>query len=112
MPHTVPGTGATGLVVLNLFAFRHTDPRQLRSASDAVGPANDDVLRVLTSEGRVTVAAWGAHGRLYGRSREVVPLLAEPHCLGVTRRGEPRHPLYVPADAELLPWIPEGSAAA
>ena len=99
-------------MVLNLFAFRHTDPRQLESAADAVGPADDDVLQVLTSGGRVTVAAWGAHGRLCGRSREVVPLLAGPHGLGVTRHGEPRHPLYVPADTELLPWTPEGSAAA
>ena len=98
--------GATGLVIVNLFAFRHTDPRELRSAADAEGPANDDVLRVLTSAGQQTIVAWGAHGALHGRSRTVGPLLTEPRCLGITRRGEPRHPLYVPADADLVPWVP------
>lgn len=53
--------GATGLLIVNLFAFRHTDPKQLRTADDAVGPANDDVLRVLTREGAWTVVAWGSH---------------------------------------------------
>ena len=27
-------------------------------------------------------------------------------CLGVTQRGEPRHPLYVPGDTKLAPWVP------
>ncbi len=98
--------GATGLVIVNLFAFRHTRPRELRSAQDAVGPANDDVLRVLTGAGQRSIVAWGSHGSLHGRSGEVGPLLTDPHCLGTTRHGEPRHPLYVPADAELVPWVP------
>ena len=100
--------GATGLVIVNLFAFRHTDPRQLRTASDPVGPANDDALREITSAGLRTIAAWGAHGRLNGRSRKVGPLLSQPMCLGRTSRGEPRHPLSVAADAPLVPWAPAG----
>lgn len=98
--------GATGLVIVNLFAFRHTDPKQLRTAQDAVGPANDAALRELTSAGLETIAAWGAHGRLNGRSRAVAPLLSQPMCLGTTNHGEPRHPLYVSADARLVPWTP------
>jgi hypothetical protein len=42
--------GHTELVIVNLFAFRDTNPRNLRTAPDAVGPANDDVLRVLAKE--------------------------------------------------------------
>jgi hypothetical protein len=98
--------GYTGLVIVNLFAFRDTDPRNLRSAPDAVGPANDEVLRVITKAGAQTIVAWGAHGRLRGRSGRVGPLLDSPMCLGITQRGEPRHPLYVPADTELVPWAP------
>jgi hypothetical protein len=98
--------GHTGLAIVNLFAFRDTNPRNLRFAPDAVGPANDDVLRVVTKAGAQTIAAWGAHGRLRGRSEEVGPLLDSPMCLGVTKRGEPRHPLYVPADTRLVPWAP------
>jgi hypothetical protein len=98
--------GATGLLIVNLFAFRDTDPRNLRSAPDAVGAANDDVLRVLTRVGAQTIVAWGSHGALHGRSAHVGPLLSAPKCLGITRSGEPRHPLYVAADAPLVPWAP------
>jgi hypothetical protein len=98
--------GYTGLVIVNLFAFRDTDPRNLRKAPDAVGPANDEVLRVITKAGAQTIAAWGTRGRLHGRSGLVEPLLDSPMCLGITQRGEPRHPLYVSGDTKLAPWVP------
>ena len=101
--------GATGLLIVNLFAFRHTDPAMIRSAEDPVGPAGDDALRVLTGAGMATVAAWGSHGSWRGRSSEVGPLLSDPMCLGTTAGGEPRHPLYVRGDAPLVPWRPPGS---
>lgn len=103
--------GYTGLVIVNLFAFRDTNPGNLRSARDAVGSANDEVLRVITKAGAQTIAAWGGKGRLRGRSGQVGPLLDAPMCLGVTKRGEPRHPLYVAADTRLVPWLPARSAA-
>lgn len=98
--------GHTGLVIVNLFAFRDTDPRNLRAAYDAIGPANDEVLRVITAAGAQTIAAWGGSGHVHGRSAQVGPLLDSPLCLGTTRAGEPRHPLYVAADAPLVPWVP------
>jgi hypothetical protein len=98
--------GYTGLVIVNLFAFRDTNPRNLRTAADAVGPANDEVLRVITKAGAQTIAAWGGHGRRRGRSGQVGPLLDSPMCLGITKHGEPRHPLYIPADTQLVPWLP------
>jgi hypothetical protein len=44
-----------------------------------------------------TVAAWGAHGRLLDRGA-IVGGLDQPSVWG--RRGEPRHPLYVPRVTE------------
>ena len=96
----------SGLLVLNLFAYRHTDPKALRLAEHPVGPANDATLRLLTAAAPRTIAAWGSHGTLQGRSQQVAPLLDRPLCLGTTRHGEPRHPLYVPAATELVPWPP------
>jgi hypothetical protein len=98
--------GHTGLVIVNLFAFRDTNPRNLRVAPDPVGPANDEVLRVITKAGAQTIAAWGGRGRLRGRSGRIGPLLDSPMCLGITQRGEPLHPLYVHADTQLVPWVP------
>ena len=96
--------GRNGLVIVNLFAYRHTDPKALRLAEDPVGPANDETLRLLTEAAPRTIAAWGSHGKLHGRSRSVAPLLAHPMCLGTTLHGEPKHPLYVPGAADLVPW--------
>lgn len=98
--------GHTGLVIVNLFAFRDTNPRNLRSAPDAIGPANDETLGVITSAGAETIAAWGGRGRLGGRSGQVAALLDSPMCLGTTKSGEPRHPLYVSKDTRLVPWMP------
>jgi hypothetical protein len=98
--------GANGLLIVNLFAYRHTNPAMIRSVDDPVGPAGDDALRVLTAAGQATVAAWGSHGSWLGRSSRVGPLLDDPMCLGTTAGGEPRHPLYVPAGTALIPWRP------
>lgn len=53
--------GHGGIVMLNLFAFRSTDPIALLNAGDPVGPLNDGYLAQHTSERRV-LCAWGARG--------------------------------------------------
>ena len=100
--------GYSGIVIVNLFAYRATDPKDLRTALDAIGRHNDAALAAFTAAAARTVVAWGAHGRLYGRSRQVAPLLTNPVCLGTTRSGEPRHPLYVRGDTPIKPWRARG----
>lgn len=98
--------GRTGLMIVNLFAYRHTDPGQVPRAADPVGPANDKVLRTLTAVGPQTIAAWGKPGRQLGRSAHVAPILDSPLCLGTTKNGEPKHPGRVRADTAFVPWTP------
>lgn len=101
--------GHSGLLFLNLFAYRATKPKDLAHAEDPVGPVNDLVLERLSSAAAKTVAAWGGGGSLLGRSSIVASLLSDAQCLGTTHRGEPRHPLYVARSTPLSPWpIPEG----
>jgi hypothetical protein len=87
--------GYRKLIVLNLFAFRATKPDDLRKAADPVGPENDRWLRDLSQEASLTLAAWGNDGLWRQRASAVVPLLASAKCLGTTKLGAPRHPLYV-----------------
>jgi len=96
--------GQTGVIIVNLFAHRDTNPKALKAAADPVGPENDDALRALTRAGARTVAAWGSGGSLHDRSTKVASLIDHPLCLGTTRRGQPRHPLYVPGGTPLVPW--------
>jgi hypothetical protein len=103
--------GCDELHVVNLFAFRATKPADLREATDPVGPENRDWLRravELACDGPV-VCAWGTHGAYMGQDEAVLGWiggLCQPVCLGMTRDGHPRHPLYVSYSAELRAFDP------
>lgn len=102
--------GYGALSVVNLYGLRAAQPSALRNVDDPVGPDNDSVLAEATSTQTTdrTVVCWGAGGRWRGRGAYVArQLITTPtHCLGVTARGEPRHPLYVKSDVALIPWTP------
>lgn len=99
--------GCAGLTVANLYALRSTDPKQLWNYADPVGPENDDWLRRLAGECGDVICAWGANARPE-RVAAVAQILedagARLWCLGVTKAGAPRHPLYIRADQQLIPW--------
>lgn len=100
--------GADGLRVVNLFALRSTDPALLSRHPDPVGPDNDATLRsmahVTRQLGGRVVCAWGAHPMAAERARTVRRLIGAAVCLGTTKAGAPRHPLYVRADTTPTPW--------
>ncbi len=93
--------GFGSLEVVNLFAWRSTDPAALRLVPDPIGPRNDRAIRRSAARARTVVVGWGEAGGLLGRDRDVTRLLSGRPllCLGVTRRGRPRHPLYLRSDA-------------
>ena len=96
--------GFARLKVVNLYAYRATDPRELRGATDPVGPDNDCTLSKVFGASDLTVAAWGVHAEPE-RVAEVMRWPVRPRvALGLTKSGAPRHPLYVRADAQLGPY--------
>lgn len=98
------GYGAVSVV--NLFAFRATDPSELVKIADPVGPRNHAVMSNEIAHAWSTVVAWGARG---GTARQRYRFNGKYYCLGVTKGGEPRHPLYVRADTARVLWKGEGS---
>lgn len=101
--------GSAGLLVVNLYALRSTDPRALWEHADPVGPENDHWLHRAAGEGGEVVCAWGANAKP-DRVRIAVALFraagARLLCLGTTKDGHPRHPLYVRGGQPLVPWEP------
>lgn len=97
-----------GIVVVNLFAYRATDPEGLRNTFDPIGPDNERHIREAVAGASPVVAAWGAHelAKAAGRvlSGKLIPPGTKLLCLGLTKDGSPRHPLYVRADSPLVPW--------
>lgn len=95
--------GFGALCVGNLFAFRATDPKDMKSAADPIGPENDATLARLSSEAGVIVAAWGAHGTHMNRDKAVMKMLPTINALHVTKDGSPGHPLYLKGDSTPFP---------
>lgn len=110
--------GCGGLVIVNLYGLRSTDPAALATHVDPVGPDNDQVIAAscVQPQPQMVIAAWGAAFRHVDRPREVLRILAETDapvtCLGVTKDGHPRHPLYVRSDTTPVPYVPDVPAEA
>ena len=96
--------GAGGLTVCNIFAFRATDPKDMKKAEDPVGPLNNDEIAGSVVDSFMTLCGWGAHGSYRERGKDVLVMLRlmkpplDLRCLGVTKDGQPKHPLYIGYD--------------
>jgi hypothetical protein len=95
--------------VTNIFAFRATDPAVMRAEVDPVGPGNDAAIAESALWADRIVCAWGSHGAHRGRGAEVERLLrgtGRPLWhLGLTKGGQPGHPLYIGYDRQPQPWV-------
>jgi len=87
--------GFGGLILTNIFAYRSTDPKALLLCNDPIGPENDYWIQDASRSAQATIVAWGIHGRMFNRENAVLAQLKVPYCLGTTKGGCPRHPLYL-----------------
>ncbi|WP_170382050.1 DUF1643 domain-containing protein [Ruegeria atlantica] len=94
--------------VTNIFAWRDTDPRKMRAATDPVGPENDTAILGGVQWADQVIAAWGTHGAHLERGPAVETLLrgtGQPlFHLGLTKAGHPKHPLYIAYTQQPEPW--------
>lgn len=98
--------GFHAMLVANLFAYRTTWPVELEMAAkvgvDIVGPETNKGLQEMSSVCAYTCFAWGTHSLARARGFEVSQLLAPSPslkvCLGATKNGSPKHPLYLKGD--------------
>lgn len=102
--------GYTHLEIVNLFAFRATNPSDMLAAEDPIGPYNDVYLHSAIGTAQTVVCAWGNHGDNKERLDFIKSVFehhshAQPCCLGVNKSGMPKHPLYIKADTQLKQWV-------
>lgn len=95
--------GFGALCMVNLFAIRSRDPKDMMRFDRPIGVENDAFLRAMACGAGVIVCAWGANGGHRDRDKKVLSLLKryEMKCLGTTKEGQPKHPLYIKADQPL-----------
>ena len=87
--------GYGGVCMANLFAYRATEPKDMKSAKDPVGLNNDSWLLKLSGNSEIVIGAWGNDGSFLKRSNQVLNLIPNLHYLKLNKSGEPAHPLYL-----------------
>jgi hypothetical protein len=100
-----------GISVRNVFALRATDPTGLLRHPDPFGPENEDYLMSARNVSLLTilVLGWGTKkggkrlAHHYKRAENAC-VIQKPYCFGVTKDGDPGHPLYLPYDSPKMEW--------
>ena len=95
--------GYGGLCMANLFAFRATEPADMKASDDPIGIENNKWLKKLAKDAALVVAAWGNDGSYLERSEQVKEFLPNLYCLKLNKSGEPAHPLYQAAKLKPVP---------
>lgn len=96
------------LDVVNLFAFRATEPNDLMTAPFPVGPNNDQHILSAAKDAALIVCAWGSHKAARTRGPAVRHMLEDSghklHYLAITPKGIPYHPLYLAGGLKPIAW--------
>ncbi len=102
--------GYGGFHVVNLFAYRATNPKQLKKVDDPIGSENNNWIKQLVSKSRLNVVCWGnGQGLKFdGRDKEILNLIKNPHCISVTNQGNPGHPGRLPEGLKPKPYSISG----
>ena len=96
--------GYSRMNLVNVYAFRATNPpTRSRRLTISVGPDNQEVIQEILLISNLVICAWGTFGA-GPNADDVRALVSAPHCLGRTRLGAPRHPLYVNARTTPTPF--------
>jgi hypothetical protein len=100
--------GYGALLVTNVFAWRATDPGEIRAAVDPVGAGNDAAILSAAGRAQLVICAWGNHGAHLDRATRVTRMLCQAgitlHVLRLNAGGEPAHPLYLPGKLRPRRW--------
>ena len=96
--------GYGGVYTANLFAYRATDPRDMKAARAPIGRDNDRVILELAGKVGKVIAAWGNDGAYLGRAEAVRTLVPKLYYLKMNGSGQPAHPLYLPKGLKPQPW--------
>ena len=101
------GWGYGGLLMANLFAYRATNPKELRCIADPIGRDNDDNIIAANKKAGITILAWGNGGQYLNRGDAVANMLPGACRLRITKLGQPQHPLYLPQNLRPFAMVNE-----
>lgn len=106
------------LEVANLFPLRATNPDELLTHHDPIGPTRgsmtaDGAVMDAIERASMVICAWGAHQAAAARAADVMDLVRmvgmrnKLFHLGLNKDGSPKHPLYIAASTRPKPFVTE-----
>ena len=95
--------GCGGVRMLNAFAYRATEPKDMLAADDPIGKDND-LVKLMDGCAGPRVACWGRDGKMWDRGDVIRRKIPNLLCFGRNKDGSPKHPLYLRADTKLEPF--------
>lgn len=106
------GLGYGSFEVVNLYAWRSTDPSRLGYVADPVGRDNNRTILSAIERCDIPICAWGKNAGP-DRAREVWQTIKSRRpaifCFGTNKNGTPKHPLYIKSGTALVKF--DGKAA-
>ena len=107
--------GCGSVKVINLFAFRSKEPKDLWTAEDPIGPQYWSYLTFTLEAlqaGDKVVVAWGCDDVIRRNEKLKAHMNAvknsvleyEPLCFGLTQGGAPKHPVMLGYNTPLTPF--------
>lgn len=89
--------------MLNIFAFRSTDPKNMLNYKQPIGKDNDYWIKQICNKTDKIVCCWGNIGKHLNRSDQVRQLLKNHPLfyLDMSKENQPKHPLYLSSKLEL-----------
>lgn len=89
--------------MMNLFAWVSPNPQDLLKCGDPVGE-NDSYLQFIAQTHPAVLFAWGSFSEAKDRAMKVAAMFTDPLCLGTNKDGSPKHPLYIAANTQPIPY--------
>lgn len=100
------GLGYDSFIILNIFSYISTDPKNLLKVKDPIGLENNKYIIDTIKKNKKIICAWGNNGKILDRGDFIIELLKKhkikPKCFGVTISKQPKHPLYIAYSQKLL----------
>lgn len=94
--------------VVNIFGWRATNPDELSIQIDPIGPMNERIVAAAIGRCDTVICAWGANAMAERKTYWLVGLIRSyrpaAYCLGTTKHGSPKHPLYLKTGTPLIAY--------
>jgi hypothetical protein len=95
--------GYAYMSIVNLFAYRSPDPKQLYKVKDPIGVENDLAISEQFEQADAIILGWGQEKIAESYPYDLNKLCKgkKVYCLGRNKNGSPKHPLYLPYTTHL-----------